>query len=395
ASASVVRAAIVGGLVLWANYLGRQATALNSLFIAAILMTLLDPFTLGDVGFQLSFAATLGLVLYTRPLQNAAERGLARWTGPERAKKTAGVLSDAVIVTLAAQITTLPILVVTFRQISLLTLIVNALVLPAQTGVMLFGGLAMLAGMVFLPLGQVVGWAAWLFLAWTIQVIHLFASIPGVSIELGYVDPLWGVAYVAALAAITFYVSRNTEQRAEIRRRMTKMISVRLALPAIGIIVLLAVLALSWRPDGKLHVHVLNVDGMPVFVQTPSGRQILIGGSNSPSALLAALGSRMPFWDRDIDVVVVTSDDAKSMNGLLAVVDRYRVGAILSVDIGNTRAGREWLDMIAAKQIDVIEAGLDVGIEDGVSLSRAESGWVRIELGTIRSASASPDRDHA
>ncbi|HET7089056.1 MAG TPA: ComEC/Rec2 family competence protein, partial [Anaerolineae bacterium] len=47
ASASVVRAAIVGGLVLWANYLGRQATALNSLFIAAILMTLLDPFTLG------------------------------------------------------------------------------------------------------------------------------------------------------------------------------------------------------------------------------------------------------------------------------------------------------------------------------------------------------------
>ncbi|HET7091662.1 MAG TPA: ComEC/Rec2 family competence protein, partial [Anaerolineae bacterium] len=103
ASASVVRAAIMGGLVLWATYLGRQATALNSLFIAAILMTLLDPFTLGDVGFQLSFAATLGLVLYTRPLQNAAERGLARWTGPERAKKTVGVLSDAVIVTLAAQ----------------------------------------------------------------------------------------------------------------------------------------------------------------------------------------------------------------------------------------------------------------------------------------------------
>ena len=110
ASASVVRAAIMGALTLWAVYLGRQTAALNSLFIAAMVMTLLDPFTLGDVGFQLSFAATLGLVLYTRPLQNAAERGLARWTGPERAKKTVGVLSDAVLVTLAAQITTLPIL---------------------------------------------------------------------------------------------------------------------------------------------------------------------------------------------------------------------------------------------------------------------------------------------
>ena len=214
ASASVVRAAIMGALTLTATYLGRQTAALNSVFVAAIFMTLLDPFTLGDVGFQLSFAATLGLVIYTRPIQNAVERGLARLFNAAAAKKIVGVLGDAVLVTLAAQVTTLPILVVTFRQISILTLLVNALVLPAQSGVMVFGGAALLAGMIFLPLGQIIGWAAWLFLAWTIQVIHLFALVPGVSIELGYVDPLWGVAYVAALAAITFYVSRSTEQRA-------------------------------------------------------------------------------------------------------------------------------------------------------------------------------------
>jgi len=72
-------------------------------------MTLLDPFTLGAVGFQLSFAATLVPVLYTCPLQNAAERGLARLFNGEVAKKVVGVLGDAVLVTLAAQITTLPI----------------------------------------------------------------------------------------------------------------------------------------------------------------------------------------------------------------------------------------------------------------------------------------------
>ncbi len=381
-SASVVRAAIMGGLTLWATYLGRQAAALNSLFVAAIVMTLLDPFTLGDIGFQLSFAATLGLVIYTRPLQNAAERGLARLFNGEAAKKIVGVLSDAVLVTLAAQIATLPILIVTFRQFSLLTLFVNALVLPAQTGVMVFGGLALLAGMVWLPLGQIVGWLAWLFLAWTIQVIHLFASIPGMSIELGYVDPLWGVAYVALLAAITFYATRNTEQRTEIKTRMAKLISPRFVLAALLVVGVLVALALSWRPDGKLHIHALNVEGMPVFVQTPSGRQILIGGSNSPSALLAALGSRMPFWDRDIDLMVVPKADTKSLNGLMAVVDRYKVGSIVSVDVGDNRAGREWLDAIAAKNINVIESGSGIGIEDGVSLSMGESGWVRIDTGT-------------
>ena len=162
---------------------------------------------------------------------------------------------------------------------------------------------------------------------------------------------------------------------------MTKIISPRFALAALIIVGVLAALAFSWRPDGKLHVHASNVDGMPIFVQTPSGRQILIGGSNSPSALLSALGTRMPFWDRDIDLIVVPKADTKSLNGLMAVVDRYHVGAIASVEVGDNRAAREWTDMITAKEINVIEAGLGIGIEDGLSLSLDDSGWVKIDAG--------------
>lgn len=62
---------------------------------------------------------------------------------------------------------------------------------------------------------------------------------------------------------------------------------------------------------------------------------------------LAALGARMPFWDRDIDLIVVPDDDTRSLNGLLAVVDRYHLEQIVSAGIGDSRAGREWLDTIA------------------------------------------------
>ena len=89
----------------------------------------------------------------------------------------------------------------------------------------------------------------------------------------------------------------------------------------------------------------------------------------------------MPFWDRDLDLVVVPKADAKSLNGLMAVVERYHVGTIVSVEVGDNRAAGEWLDVIAAKQIEVIESGLGIGIEDGVSLSTDESGWVRIDTG--------------
>ena len=129
---------------------------------------------------------------------------------------------------------------------------------------------------------------------------------------------------------------------------MAKIVSLRFALPALGMIALLGAVALLWQPDRRLHVHALNVDDGPIFVQTPSGRQILIGGSNSPSALLAALGARMPFWDRDLDLIVVQRADARSLKGLLAVVDRYHVEQIVSVQVADNRAGREWLDVIAA-----------------------------------------------
>jgi competence protein ComEC len=86
------------------------------------------------VGFQLSFAATLGLILYTPVLQNLFERLLSRALSPGTAKRAIQILNEALIVSLAAQITTLPIIVYNFRQLSLVTLLSNFLVLPAQAG---------------------------------------------------------------------------------------------------------------------------------------------------------------------------------------------------------------------------------------------------------------------
>lgn len=135
ASAAVVRAAAMGILYLVAMRLGRATYAPTSLAAAAFFMTLLNPYTLWDVGFQLSFAATVGLVLYTEPLERAFERALARITTAERAKKIVGLISEALLVTVAAQITTTPIILNIFGRLSLITLVTNFLILPVQTGV--------------------------------------------------------------------------------------------------------------------------------------------------------------------------------------------------------------------------------------------------------------------
>ncbi len=70
-----------------------------------------------------------------------------------------------------------------FGRLSLVTLLTNFLILPAQPGVMIWGGIATLLGMVIQPLGQVIGWVAWVFLTFTIEVVRLTARVPFASAE--------------------------------------------------------------------------------------------------------------------------------------------------------------------------------------------------------------------
>ena len=184
ADAAVVRAAFMGGLYVLALHYGRQSHALISLMVAASTMTLLDPRTLWDVGFQLSFAATLGLILLVSPMQEALETWLRKWLSETSIKQALNVLNDVLVVTLAAQIMTTPIILYTFGRLSLVSLLTNLLILPAQPMVMVCGGIATLLGLVWLPMGQVVGWIAWLFLTYTVRVVEITAQIPSAAIDI-------------------------------------------------------------------------------------------------------------------------------------------------------------------------------------------------------------------
>ena len=365
ASASVVRASIMGGITLLAIYLGRQGAAINSLFLAGLIMTVIDPNTLFDVGFQLSFAATLGLIVYARSFADATQKLITRLFSNRVAKTIVEVINDALLVTLAAQVASLPLLVYYFRQISWISIIVNPLVLPAQTGVMVFGLISLFVGLFIIPLGSIVAWSAWVFLAWTINVIHLFALIPNGSIPLDYVSPIVPVIYYAALIFITWRARSHVPLQ-------LKWITPRRLIFAGGMALVLIGVALSWQPDGQLHIIALDVDGNPTLVRTPQGKQILIGGSSSPSGLLSALGQQLPFWDRDIDLVIVPEANVPRLNGLLAVLDRYAISQVIAVDVlPNSPAGREWQSALSKLHLNQvpISATSTIDLEPGVSIN--------------------------
>ncbi|MBC7225576.1 MAG: ComEC/Rec2 family competence protein, partial [Anaerolineae bacterium] len=197
----VVRAGVAGTLGLLALLLHRNALAWNSLAAAGIAMTAWRPFLLWDASFQLSFAATLGLIAFASPLEAAARRWLARHLPEEVAARVVAWCNEPLFVSLAAQVMVLPLLVHGFGRLSLVAPLANLLVLPAQPLLMAWGALATALGMAWTPAGQVPGAVAWLLLTWTLGVADFLARLPFASLEV----PRWGwglvVGYYLLLGA--------------------------------------------------------------------------------------------------------------------------------------------------------------------------------------------------
>jgi competence protein ComEC len=172
ADAGVVRAAFMGGLALFGWQIGRKGSGLNTLAITTAVMALFDPYVLWDIGFRLSFAATLGLVLYAEPLAQWFIDLIQRWTTEDRAEKLAGPVGEYLLFTLAANITTIPLILLYSGGISLLSPLVNLLILPVQPAIMVFGGIAMLSGSLLPLVGRLLAYLAWPFAFYTIRIVE-------------------------------------------------------------------------------------------------------------------------------------------------------------------------------------------------------------------------------
>jgi len=377
AGASVVRAAIMGSLSVIALHLGRQNDALNALAVSALVMTLHNPFALWDIGFQLSFAATLGLILLVPRLQERAQALLSRVLPGDRAEQVVGVANDAVIVTLAAQIATWPIIVYNFRQFAVLGLLANFLILPVQPAVMLWGGLATIAGLIFQPAGQAVGWVAWLFLAYTIRTVEAAAQLPLAFITLNSLPVLVPALYYGLLLTILSGSQFRFVVRALVHRESGgagaptthPWPSTRVLLGAGVVVVVLVWVAALTGPDGRLHVVFVDVgQGDGIFIETPGGHQLVIDGGPSPSAMVSGVGRRLPFWDRSLDLVVLTHPNEDHLAGLVPLLERYMVDQVLAGG-GESRSPSypRWRALLAARRQPAIapQAGMRIDLGDG------------------------------
>jgi competence protein ComEC len=194
-SASIVRAALVSVLGLWAWYYGLKFKPIVLIAFAAAVTAFWNPFYVwGDLGWYLSFLAFFG-VLVIAPVLAA-----------KLFKKPPKLLTMVVLETLSAEIMTLPLILMTFNQLSIIALVANALVVPLVPLAMLLSAIAGTAGEL---IPQFAGWFALpanLLLTYMLDIVHLLANLPSVlihrSISLPYMLAIYAI--VLTVLAIAY-----------------------------------------------------------------------------------------------------------------------------------------------------------------------------------------------
>lgn len=191
----VVRAGLMGGLSLISVYFGRMNYSLLSLILTSTIMLLVRPEWLSSISFQLSFGATLGIILFGGQVKKIKKQQVKPNNSNSYIKPTHSyskllcssiwnAIKQDLRLTLAAQTFTVPLILFKFHRISLISPFANILIGWVVPFVTILGMIVAILGWIWLPFGMIPAWIAWVPLSYFVKVVNLTAKIPFSSLDL-------------------------------------------------------------------------------------------------------------------------------------------------------------------------------------------------------------------
>jgi competence protein ComEC len=339
AGPSIQRAGVMGALALFATLAGRRASRLYALVVAAVVTVAIDPGVAADVGWQLSFAAVLGILLLAAPLRSA----IAGWVGAS--SSVPRTLVEGAALTISATLATAPLIAFHFGELSTVTLLANLLALPAVAPAMWLGMLAAAAGQApGFPVEALNALDAPL-LAYIAQVAAWCAAPSWASLHVslsptGLVASYLAIAAVATIAPL-FLRRRRVEglrRRAPAARQGRPPIGPpKRPRPALVAVIVALVGAAAWlgaRGGGAGHgsvaglrVSILDVgQGDAILLQPARAPAILVDGGppgDRVEAMLREAGAER------LGAAVVTHDQSDHAGGIVDLLGEEPVGRLV------------------------------------------------------------------
>lgn len=316
AAPSVVRAAVMAALLLGGKAVGRQPDMLNNLFVAAFSILLFRPLDLFDVGFQLSFAAVIGIILFVERFESWF-KFLPRW------------MAAGLSVTLSAQLGVWPLIAYHFNAFSAIAIIANPILVPLA-GLIVLMAFALMVGALVIPLvGNLLGPPVKFLCFLLIKANGILAAIPWAFIRVVSPSTFFLVCYYLALWIL------SPEKPGWVRQPFVWCGIMAVSLLLVGILTPLL--------DNALEIVFLDVgQGDCIYIKTPDEKHILIdgGGRNEGYTGTFDVGEDIvvPFLLKNgvghLDLVIMSHAHDDHIGGLVAVLENIPVRAFMEYPPG-------------------------------------------------------------
>jgi len=329
AGASIQRAGVMGAAGIVAALAGRPRSRWYALLLAAFVTLAINPRASWDVGWQLSFAAVVGILLWTSPIRNlllrraghsGEEGGVLSW---QRA------LAEGAAMTIAATIATAPLMAHHFESVSITALPANLLALPAVAPVMWLGMLAAMAGQLPAVPVEPLNWLDARLIAYIAQVAHWMAAPGWAQAGLALSGPAVAAAYAGLLTGS--WLARAAATRG------AGLATGRRPVVAVAIVAPLAVALVAWpgpgggeSPDERrlasLEITVLDVgQGDAILLEPPGAGAVLVDGGPPGAEIAEKLD------EEDVDslaAAVVTHDELDHSAGIAELLGECPIGSL-------------------------------------------------------------------
>ena len=312
---SVLRAALMGFGALLAMITQRQVKPLGLLLVTAVILLLVNPLWIWDLGFQLSFLATWGLVVTVPPLTARLD-----WLPT--------TIAAFISVPLAASIWTLPLLLYTFGLISPYSIIVNIIASPLISAIVIGGVISALVAVISSSAGSAIAWLLYYPTHALIEMVGFFSELPGNSVAVGRISVYQTIALYGLIGLVWFLGSKQQPTNNRQKKQLILPFAVAIAITLIAIP--------AWQTRTTLfRVTVLATSRKPVLVIQDRGTVTLINSGDESTARFDILPFLQQQGVNRIDAAIATSRAWYLRSGWFQILERLPIKVFYDLALAN------------------------------------------------------------
>lgn len=365
-TSSVIRACISSIIILSANLIYRKADTWNSIAISLLVILIINPYTICEIGFQLSYLGTIGIIIFNKKVEDYFNK-----------IKINNKISKLLSITVSAQIMIMPIMAYKFNTISLTFFISNILASPLLGINLVLGFITIFISLIWFNLAKKLAILLNLGLKSLVFISEFTSKIPlsNILIKTPYIFTIILIYCVVLILNYIYSIYNSNKNLRLFQKKFLKKLNKKNLKKTVSVLTILIIIcnigtfAYSKTPK-NLKIYFIDVgQGDSCLIITPKNKTILIdGGEGEPEVLLSYLLDRRI---RSIDYIMISHFDSDHCNGLIEVIQNLKVKNILiSKQVYYCDEYKNIAQIINAKKIKVtfVKQCDSLNIEKGVKL---------------------------